>query len=147
MEHPSNIIVFSIFLGQNSRTMFLWKYPEDKNVPTNRLLTNYTQKLFSYYKHKTWKLHSKCSVIMVNDSDGVLIFGYFVLSIWIIFWFSDNYSLLYKGTLLIKNIPLLALKYELIVSSSFCQFTVHWNLWRVVAFWLSLCSCCNILAH
>ena len=75
MEHPSNIIVFSIFLGQNSRTMFLWKYPEDKNVPTNRLLTNYTQKLFSYYKHKTWKSHSKCSVIMVNESDGVLIFG------------------------------------------------------------------------
>ena len=134
MEHPSNIIVFSIFLGQNSRTMFLWKYPEDKNVPTNRLLTNYTQKLFSYYKHKTWKLHSKCSVIMVNDSDGVLIFGYMSCEI-------------VKGFFLYENIPLLALKYELIVSSSFCQFTVHWNLWRVVAFWLTLCSCCNILAH
>ena len=134
MEHPSNIIVFSIFLGQNSRTMFLWKYPEDKNVPTNRLLTNYTQKLFSYYKHKTWKLHSKCSVIMVNDLDGVLIFGYMS-------W------CFVKGFFWYKNIPLLALKYELIVSSSFCHITVHRNLWRVVAFWLNLCSCCNILAH
>ena len=59
---------------------------------------------------------------MVNESDDVLIFG---LRIQIIFSFSDNYSLLCKEILLIKNIPLLALKYELIVSSSFCQFTVH----------------------
>ena len=145
MEHPSNIIVFSIFLGQNSRTMFLWKYPEDKNVPTNRLLTNYTQKLFSYYKHKTWKLHSKCSVIMVNDSDGVLIFGY--MSWEQSFHFQIIIYYFVKGFLLIENITLVAVKYELNVSSIFCQFTVHRNLWRVVAFWLTLCSCCNILAH
>ena len=52
---------------------------------------------------------------MVNESDDVLIFGYM----------SCVELLFCKGILLIKNIPLLALKYELIVSSSFCQFTVH----------------------
>ena len=148
MEHPSNIIVFSIFLGQNSRTMILWKYPEDKNAPTNRLLTNYTQKLFSYHKHKTWKLHSKCSIIMINES--VMVYWFLVIS-FKLFQKSSHFQIiilyLVKGFLLIENIILVALKCELNVSSIFCQFTVHRNLWRVVAFWLTLCSCCNILAH